>query len=341
VVSAVTATGSVVSSSEQKLGFVAGGRVTQVLVRVGDRVDAGRPLARLDDDQLRRVLEQRQATLDAQQAVLGRVRADNSVPAADAALTQARRSREATEDEAAATDEANAVATERARAELRTDQDARDRAEDERRGCTAAAGCDPAAAESAVRQADSAVAAARTEVVAAEQQERVGKAAGEVSVENARQVVVSAQNERDAAAGDRRFDIAEQEGVVADARAGVAAARRDVDDAVLSSPVAGVVTAINGAPGEYLADASAVTAQAPGSTAAIPDPGSGGAPGAGAFIVLAAVGRSRWWCRSRRPTRPGSPSGSRSTSPSRPSPGRPGAGGCWPSRRALSRSTAW
>lgn len=327
VVSAVTAAGSLVAVGEQKLGFRDGGKVTEVLVKVGDRVEPGQVLARLDDFALRQTLSQRQASLDEQAALLGRARADRSVPAAEAALAQARDVAGATEDEVAATNEANASASGRARAELKVEQEAREQARRQlsaaRAACAAggsgtsggSAGgtggtglggltgsgsgtgtttCDTSAAESAVLQAESAVVAARSQVVAAEHEEDTGAAAGRVSVENARQGVVSAQNELDSARSDRPFDVAEQQALVDDARAGVAGARRDVDEAVLTAPGAGVVTAINGVPGEFVAAPSATTAQAPGGTAALPatsgDPtGTDPLPGTGAFLVLAAA----------------------------------------------------
>ena len=300
VITAVSASGSLAAVNEQKLGFRDGGQVTEVLVRVGDRVEPGQVLARVDDRALRTTLAQRQATLDEQQAVLGRVRGDNAVGAAGASLDQAEEILDATEEEASATNESNSSASERARAQLRVEQSARDLAEDQLRAARAAcppAGtsttpCDTSSAESAVQQAEGAVVSARTQVEAAEQQERTGAAAGEVSIENARQGVVSARNDRASASSERPFNVTEQQALVADAQAGVAAARRDVDDTVLTAPAAGVVAAINGVPGEFIPAPSAVTAQAPGGAAALPEiadvtGGSTGAPGAGAFLVLA------------------------------------------------------
>ena len=83
--------------------------------------------------------------------------------------------------------------------------------------------------------------------------------------------------------------------MVRDAQAQVAIAQRDVDNTVLRAPVAAVVSAVNGAPGEFVGDASGTTAMAPGSSAALPDTtdvsgdsGNGGtpAPGGSAFMVL-------------------------------------------------------
>ena len=307
VVSAVTASGSVVGTSEQRLGFPDGGRVTEVLVRVGDRVEPGQVLARLDDFALRQTLAQKQATLNEQQAALGRARGDTSVGGAGASVAQARDIQEATEDEVEATDEANSAATEGARRQLDVEEEARDQAQRQLRAARAACAssaagttasatttCDTSAAESAVLQAESAVVAAKTQVVAAEQQEQTDRAAGRVSIENARQGVVSAQNDLASASSERPFNVAEQQALVDDARAGVAGARRDVDETVLTAPVAGVVAAINGVPGEFVPAPTGVTAQGPGGTAPLPPVAdvsgtSSQAPETDSFLVLSAA----------------------------------------------------
>ena len=314
VISSVKASGSIVAVGEQKLGFPDSGKIAEVLVKVGDRVEPGQVLARLDDFGLRQTLAQRQASLDEQQAVLGRVTGDPSVDGAEAAVRAAQDIQDATEDEVAATDEANSSASGRARAELKVEQDARDLAQRQlraaRAACAASAAapapgtgttggttgtttCDTSAAESAVQQAESAVVGAKSQVIAAEHQEDTDAAAGRVSIENARQGVVSAQNELDSARSDRPFNIAEQRALVDDARAGLAGARRDVDETVLTAPVAGVVAAINGVPGEFVASPSVVTAQGPGGAPLPPVSDVSGAgdelPGTGAFLVLAAA----------------------------------------------------
>jgi HlyD family secretion protein len=144
-----------------------------------------------------------------------------------------------------------------------------------------------------VQQAESAVVAAKTDVVAAERQEQVDRAAGRVSIENARQGVVSAQNDRASASSDRPYNVAEQQALVDDARAGVAGARRDVEETSLTAPVAGVVAAINGVPGEFVPAPSGVTPQGPGGTPLPPLADVSGtaseAPETGTFLVLAAA----------------------------------------------------
>ncbi|MDT7652595.1 MAG: HlyD family secretion protein, partial [Pseudonocardiales bacterium] len=158
--------------------------------------------------------------------------------------------------------------------------------------------CDRIPADkTAVLDAKRVVLSSETALDAAQERQRVDQATGRVSIENAKQSVVSGQNDLDTAGSDRPADTSVQESVVRDAEAQVALAQRDLDNIVLRAPVAAVVSAVNGAPGEFVAAASGTTAMAPGSSAALPDgaavsSGSGGAgastpaPGGGAFIVL-------------------------------------------------------
>jgi HlyD family secretion protein len=145
----------------------------------------------------------------------------------------------------------------------------------------------------AVQQAQGTVVSSRTAVEAAEQRERTDAAAGQVSLENARTSIVSAQNQLATAGNDRPDDIRAQEAQVADARAAVQVAQQDVDQTVITAPVAGTITAINGTTGEVVAPPQAVTALAPGGTAPLPattggtGTGTGSStPGSGAFVVL-------------------------------------------------------
>jgi HlyD family secretion protein len=158
--------------------------------------------------------------------------------------------------------------------------------------------CDRIPADkTAVLDAKRVVLSSETALDAAQERQRVDQATGRVSIENAKQSVVSGQNDLDTAGSDRPADTSVQEAVVRDAEAQVALAQRDLGNIVLRAPVAAVVSAVNGAPGEFVAAASGTTAMAPGSSAALPDvaavsSGSGGAgastpaPGGGAFIVL-------------------------------------------------------
>lgn len=120
---------------------------------------------------------------------------------------------------------------------------------------------------------------AKTNLDAAQETERVGRTQGKLSVENAQQGVVTAQNDRDTAGNDAPANIEAQRALVANARAMVALARRDLDNTVLYAPLAGTVTVINGAVGEFLGAQSGTTALAPGTSAAIPGVGASATSG--------------------------------------------------------------
>ncbi|MBW0116661.1 efflux RND transporter periplasmic adaptor subunit [Pseudonocardia abyssalis] len=329
VATSVTASGSLVAITEQNLGFAEGGQLAEVLVAVGDRVQAGDVLARLENFALEQALEQSRAQLDQARANLAKITGANSVEQAQASLDQASTILTATQEQVDATNSANDVATERARVQLDFDRGQLDRAEEQlardRAGCsssppptttkpaqseglltgstapsqaTTPVVTDPEceaipADETAVQQARGTVIASETALDTAEQRENVDEASGRLSVEQARNSVVTAQNTLDQAGSDRPADTSAQEAMVRDAEAGVALAQRNLDDTALRAPVAGVVSQINGAVGEFVGAASGTTSLAPGSSARLPGvtdssgTGAGAATaGGGAFLVL-------------------------------------------------------
>jgi HlyD family secretion protein len=340
VKASVSASGSLVAITQQKLGFTSGGKLAEVLVKVGDTVAPGQVLARIDDFALRQTLDQKQAALDQQQAALDKITNGNSVEAADATLKQAKEILDATQEQVDATKAADASATDRARKQLDFDRSVLDKAQAAQaqlRADSAACGspaptttskpatpppppagplglghssnptdtastplttnpaCDRITADkSAVQDAQRTVLASATALDSAEQKENVDAASGRVSIENARQSVVTAQNNRDSAASDRPADTDSQAAMVRDAQSAVAVAQADLDNAVLRSPVAGVVSSINGTVGEVVGNASGTTALAPGSDARLPGvadtSGAGSAAGAGAGAAATSAG---------------------------------------------------
>jgi HlyD family secretion protein len=361
VATTVSASGTLVAITEQNLGFPQSGKLAEVLVGVGTRVEPGQVLARLDDFAARQTLQQRQAGLAQQQAQLDKIRNGNSVEAAKATLEQAQKILDATEDQADATNNANYSATDRAETQLEFDRKVLDQAEDrleaDKKACgnashssqpskhaedfdkdsrpsdstddksssgllgmggsqSSSAGAAPAASQTstgdglvsnpacdriaadkqAVMDAKRVVLSSETSLDTAKERQNVDEASGRLSIENAKGNVVSAQNQVDSAGSDKPADTSAQEAAVRDAEVQVALAQRDVDNTVLRAPVAAVVSAVNGAAGEYVGSASGTTAMAPGSSAALPEVASasagasgggvGPAPGGGAFIVL-------------------------------------------------------
>ncbi|MCO7191432.1 HlyD family efflux transporter periplasmic adaptor subunit [Pseudonocardia sp. McavD-2-B] len=329
----VSASGSLVSITQQNLGFTDGGRVTELLVEVGETVAAGQPLARLDDAEARSQVAAAQAGLDQQQASLGKLTGANTVEAAQASLASAESVLAATRDQVGAQNAANDTAVERARVQLAFDRKqlaaAQEKLETDRRACKRSGGStasatpeptadpsgggllgglsggsgtsggsglgaattDPACTavatdEQAVTTAKGQVITSQTALAQAEGTRDTGAASGRVSIANAESAVSDARSQLTGANNDAPADVAVQDAVVADARNTLADAQRALDDTLLRAPVAGTVSAINGAVGDVVPAASAATALAPGTDARIPQAvGSASAASGGAGAV--------------------------------------------------------
>lgn len=315
VATSVSASGTLAAAAEQNLGFPDRGKLAEVNIKVGDKVKAGQPLARLDDYALRQSLGQANAKVAQQQATLNKIMNGNPVEAADATLKQAQSILDATQQQVGTTSEADNSAVDRANTQLDFDRNALSRAEDklndDRSTCdnasqpaatpapndsggttTSTSSTDPAcgrisADETAVDSAKRTVLASESAVETAEQKRNTDAAAGKLSIENATQSVVNAQNSSTSATSDRPANIANQQALVRDAQAAAALAQRNLDNAVLKAPVAGVVSAVNGSVGEYVGAAAGTTAQSPGSNARRPADAT--ATGASASSASSAV----------------------------------------------------
>lgn len=315
VTRAVSGTGTLQAVTEQKLGFAKGGKLTQVLVTVGQEVKAGQPLATIDDFDAKADLQQAQAKLTEEQAALDRIEDSNSEDAAQDDSDQANNVLAATEEEADAVDQANSDAIEQMEQRVDDDRESLRRAEEQaeadqdrcNRSLTgnspryggdgdyadATAGEDrglllespldvrsPSCERS--NQGKAAVASYQRRVDAGERQleqakkrRDIERARQQVAVENARRDATAAGNNAEGASSRRPHDINEQAALVSDASAEVRRAQRDVADTRLLAPVSGRVAAINGAVGEYVAASSGTTPLAPGGRAALPDMDSG------------------------------------------------------------------
>jgi HlyD family secretion protein len=329
VTSTVTATGSLQAITEQNLGFPEGGKLVAVDVAVGQQVEAGQILARLDDFAAQRDLTSAEAKLAQERAALARVRGGNQVDAAEDDAARAKEVLAATKKRADAIDDANAAAVEEARKQLELDEevlrDTRSRTRADRRSCTSEdrrdaerdegedesifgfsgnsrdEDCEVAAQkETEVEQAERQVRASEAALEEAENQRRVDRASQDVEIESARRDMSAAKNAAEGARGDRPHDIDEQAAIVAQLQADVDGARRAVEDTVLRAPVAGKVASINGVVGEFVGGGSGTTPLAPGGTVPLPEQGSsvsageqGGSenerPGGTSFIVLGDV----------------------------------------------------
>jgi HlyD family secretion protein len=302
VTSSVTATGKLQAITEQNLGFPEAGKLVELNVAVGQPVEPGQVLARLDDFDSRQELEAASAQLAQEQAVLARIRDDNEVNAAEDDVKRSRDVLDATEEQAEAVDHANASAVEEAERRLKLDEkileDTKDRARDTCDGFALAGrsrNCD--AAQARVEEARRQVRESKAELDQAEEKQRVEHAQQELAIENARRDLTAAKNEAEGARGERPHNIDEQAAIVSRLQVDVDTAVRHVENTVLRAPAAGKIASINGAVGEFLAGGSATTPLAPGGTVPLPDAGSsvssgddvggdGDRPGNSAFIVL-------------------------------------------------------
>jgi HlyD family secretion protein len=331
VTSGVSATGSMTAASQQNLGFPNGGQLTNVFVKVGDRVEPGQVLATVDDFALRQVLEQQQGQLRTQQAELDRLINSPVVEGAKDSLSQAQEILDKTRKQADEALDAAEQEIDNAERKLAIDKKALDKAKDkleaDERACngsssssksdddddddSSATGSSGSSSSSqslvtVSNPACSSIPADKQAVTSAKQQVVVSenavdsakksrdntRASGELSIANAEQGVVNARNNANSERSDRPFNIEAQRGAVISQQAAVAAAQRDVDNATLRAPVAATVSAINGVVGEYLAPSSGTSALAPGSNAGIP-----GVDSASAAQAAAGVGAN--------PARPG------------------------------------
>ena len=141
---AVSSSGSLTAVTERNLGFLKGGQVKTVDVKVGQKVTAGEVLATVDDAPARHVLEQQQGQLASQQAALTRLVNATTVTGAQNTTDQAGEILGATEDQASATVDADDSAVDRAEKQLDFDKDARDDIQDQldqaEKACAASGG---------------------------------------------------------------------------------------------------------------------------------------------------------------------------------------------------------
>jgi HlyD family secretion protein len=310
VTSTVTATGTLQAITEQKLGFPEGGKLVEVNVTVGQQVEPGQVLARLDDFPARKELEAAQAQVAQESAALARIRDGNHVKAAEDDVARASEVLAATEEQAEAADDAYASAVEEAERELDEDRealedtesraecedsdsrDAREGGEDgDRRALLSGrSGC--AQIEAAEREVSDSEAALEQ----AEQKRRIEVAQYELAVENARRDLDAANNKAESARRDHPHNIDEQTAIVSQLQVGVDTALRSVENTVLRAPAAGRITSLNGVVGEFIGGGTGTTPLAPGGTSPLPDAasrvssgddvgGEGGSNGS-AFMVL-------------------------------------------------------
>jgi HlyD family secretion protein len=252
---AVTASGRIEPEARVDLTFETPGRVAEVFVEEGDRVDPGDALARLDTDQLELQVAQAQAALASAEAQLAQLlagprareveQAEANLRAASAQLSAA----EANRDQVASGPTQAEIASARAgvaQADTAKEiaQDAYDRIEEE---------------GTKKEQANYDLYTAKQELAAAEAQlEDLMTGPDEDELRAAQANVAATAAQRDASqaqldqllAGSTEEEIAEAEAQVDQARVALALAELSLRTATLRAPSGGVVSEINLTPGE-------------------------------------------------------------------------------------------
>lgn len=295
----ISSTGSLSAANEQNLGFAQGGQLTAVNVKVGDRVEAGQVLAAIDPVPARQALDAQKAQLRAAKAQLDRVRDSPGVDDANDSLSQAKDILDAVTEQVSQQDDADRVAIVNAERQVSADQNAAISAQNAQSAACAggaSVACSNAQADAAA--ATQRLVASQAALRTARQKRELDRASGRVSIESAQQSVTTARNTVDTSESDRPHTIDQQRALVAAARAAVAQSERELSDTTLRAPVAGTVTALNGAVGEYVAASSGTSALAPGTNASIPGASGSSAGSAASGPLGAASGAAS-------PTRPG------------------------------------
>jgi HlyD family secretion protein len=256
VTSVVSGTGSLLPAGRMNVSFKQAGVLTEVDVRVGDKVTSGQVLARIDSSTQQAALAQAQASLASAQANLQATQ--SPLTAAQVAqlqhqLSNAQQNYNDTVASVNATNQADAATVASDQAKVNAD-------------CPNGAQCSQEQAQLANDKT----------------KQNMDAISGQSRINSASQQITSARDNLAVQSQVKPNSLASSQAQVASAQAQVQTAQLALNQTTLTAPTSGVVVSINGVPGE---SATGGTAQAPGSLA--PQPSSSGTgSGASAFMVI-------------------------------------------------------
>ena len=256
VSSVVSGTGSLLPAGRMNVSFKQAGVLTEVDVKVGDKVTTGQLLARVDSTTQQAALAQAQASLASADANLQATR--SPVTAAQVAQLQhqvnnAQQSYNDTVASVNATNQADAATVANDQAKVNAD-------------CPSGAQCAQEQAQLANDQS----------------KQKMDAISGQSRINSASQQITSARDNLAVQTQVKPNTLTSGQAQVATAQAQVQAAQVAVNQTTLTAPTSGVVISINGVPGEV---AGSGTAQAPGSLAPLPSSGGAGS-GSSGFMVI-------------------------------------------------------
>lgn len=254
VTSAVSGTGSLVPAGRMTVSFKQTGTLTEVDVRVGDKVTTGAVLGRIDSTTQQAALAQAQASLASAQANLQSTQS----PLTGAQVAQLQHQVNAavqnyndTVASVNATNQADAATVANDQAKVNAD-------------CPSGALCSQEEAQLANDKS----------------KKNMDAISGQSRINSGAQQITSSRDNLAVQTQVKPNSLASGQAQVAAAQAQVTAAQLTLNQTTLTAPTSGVVVSINGVPGE----APGGTAQAPGSLA--PQPSSGGASASSGFMVI-------------------------------------------------------
>ncbi|HEX9097634.1 MAG TPA: biotin/lipoyl-binding protein [Candidatus Dormibacteraeota bacterium] len=259
VTSVVSGTGSLLPAGRMNVSFKQTGILTEVDVKVGDKVTTGEVLARIDSTTQQAALAQAQASLASAQANLQSTQSpltSAQVAQLQHQVSNAQQSYNDTVASVNATNQADAATVASDQAKVNSE-----------------CGVDPASAACSQDKAQLANDQSKQHMDAISGQSRINSAAQQITSSRDNLAVQTQVKPNALASGQAQ---------VASAQAQVQAAQVALNQTTLTAPTSGVVISINGVPGESSAGG---TAQAPGSLA--PQPSSSGTGGASSgFMVI-------------------------------------------------------
>jgi HlyD family secretion protein len=279
VTATVSASGNVEAASTVEASFEgAGGTLTKIYVKQGDKVKKGQLLAAIDKTSARQDLRHAQASLQSAQASYaavagGRTSAEaaqdaTSVASAEQSVRSARVSLSQSRASYALTKRQQDAAVARAERQLANASDAETK--------SAARSALVAAREAR----DSALLQGRQQITSQEQQVR----SAELQLRSTRaQVAVSAQ-------GATEDELASARSQVTSAQVGVEQAQTTLEQTVLRAPAAGTVTAVNGTVGQSSSGSAATDAEDTGGSSGLVTITSTGTLEVTAYVAEADIG---------------------------------------------------
>ena len=266
VTAAVSGTGSLTPAGRMNVNFRVAGQLSEVDVKVGDKVTTGQVLARIDPAAQQATLSQAQASLASATA---------NLQAAQAPVTAAQVAQLQHQLSAAQQNYNDTVASVNAQ----NNADASTVSNDQSRVNTDCAGVLTPTQQQQCNQD-------RSQLSADQSRQHLDAVSGQARINQAAQQVTSARDNLNVQTQVKPNAIAAAQAQVASAQAQVQAAQLGLNEATLSSPTSGVVTSINGVSGEMVGAGGGTTSQAPGSLAPQPAAGSATSAGSSVFMVI-------------------------------------------------------